>query len=74
LENDEISHEFKKGGRVNDGDIDDVRGAGFNDAAIPEVVANVALHIFTNYFNLVTQTDFYLPKAKELKLEPATTN
>src|SRR3954469_10866392 len=38
-------------GRLGDGDLAEVRGAGFDDAAIAEVVANVALHVFTNYFN-----------------------
>ena len=32
-------------GSVGDGDLDEVRGAGFDDAAITEVVANVALHV-----------------------------
>jgi uncharacterized peroxidase-related enzyme len=61
-------------GRVNDSDIDDVRAAGFDDAAIAEVVANVALHVFTNYFNLVAETDLDFPKAKELTPEPTTTH
>ena len=61
-------------GRVGDGDLDEVRGAGFDDAAIAEVVANVALHIFTNYFNRMAETDLDFPKAPELKPEPATAN
>src|SRR4051794_11444335 len=40
-------------GRISDGDLDEVREAGFDDGVIAEVVANVALHVFTNYFNLV---------------------
>jgi uncharacterized peroxidase-related enzyme len=61
-------------GRVNDSDIDDVRAAGFDNAAIAEVVANVALHVFTNYFNLVAETDLDFPKAKELTSKPTTTH
>ncbi len=38
-------------GQVTAGDIAAVRGAGLHDAAIGEVVANVALNVFTNYFN-----------------------
>jgi uncharacterized peroxidase-related enzyme len=60
-------------GRVAHGDLDEVRGAGFDDAAIVEVIANVALHVFTNYFNLIAETDLDFPKAPELKTEPATT-
>jgi alkylhydroperoxidase family enzyme len=53
-------------GRVGDGDIDDVREAGFDDGAIAEVVANVALLNFTNYFNLVAETDIDFPKAEPI--------
>ena len=60
-------------GRVSDGDLDEVREAGFDDAAIAEVVANVALNIFTNYFNNVAETDIDFPKAPALTPEPATT-
>jgi len=58
-------------GRVSDGDIDEVRDAGFDDGVIAEVVADVALHVFTNYFNNVAETDIDFPKAPELRPEPA---
>jgi hypothetical protein len=45
--------------------------AGIGDAAIAEVVAHVALDLFTNYFNNVAQTDVDFPKAPELTPEPA---
>jgi alkylhydroperoxidase family enzyme len=48
-----------------------VRAAGFDDGAIAEVVANVALSIFTNYFTNVAETDIDFPKAAELKTQPA---
>ena len=53
-------------GRVNDTDIADVRAAGLNDGAIAEVVANVALNIFTNYFNHVAETDIDFPMAEPI--------
>ena len=53
-------------GRVNDADIADVRAAGLNDGAIAEVVANVALNIFTNYFNHVAETDIDFPRAEPI--------
>ena len=53
-------------GRVGDNDLDDVRKAGFDDGAIAEVVANVALMIFTNYFNLVADPDIDFPRAPEV--------
>jgi uncharacterized peroxidase-related enzyme len=50
-------------GGVSGDDLDEVRRAGFNDAAIAEVVANVALHVFTNYFNRLADTDLDFPAA-----------
>ena len=53
-------------GRVRDVDVAEVRGAGWDDGAIAEVVANVALNIFTNYFNHVAETDIDFPKAEPI--------
>jgi alkylhydroperoxidase family enzyme len=47
---------------VADGDIDALHAAGFDDGAIAEVVAQVALNVFTNYFNHVARTDIDFPK------------
>jgi uncharacterized peroxidase-related enzyme len=60
-------------GQVSGEDLQDVRDAGFDDGAIAEVVAHVALSIFTNYFNLVAGTDIDFPKAPVLDFESATT-
>src|SRR5271165_2576886 len=43
-------------GRATDADIAAVRTAGYDDAAIAELVAHVALNVFTNYFNNVAET------------------
>ena len=51
-----------KKGNVSDTEIPAARDAGLNDGEIAEVVANVALNIFTNYFNHVNQTEVDLPK------------
>ncbi|ADB14970.1 uncharacterized peroxidase-related enzyme [Pirellula staleyi DSM 6068] len=53
-------------GLVSDADIAEVRAAGLDDGGIAEVVANVALNIFTNYFNHVAATDIDFPKAEAL--------
>ncbi len=47
-------------GWVKDEDVESVRTAGASDAEIAEVVATVALNVFTNYFNHVagTEVDF----------------
>ena len=39
-------------GRVTEDDFDDVRAAGATDEEIAETIGNVALTVFTNYFNI----------------------
>jgi hypothetical protein len=46
-----------------DRDIETVRAVGFDDGAIAEVVAQVALNVFTNYFNQTAGTILDFPKA-----------
>jgi len=53
-------------GKVSDADLAAVRAAGFGDDAIGEVVANVALNLFTNYFNHVARTPVDFPAAAKL--------
>ncbi len=60
-------------GRVGKDDLQEVRDAGFDDGVIAEVVAGVALDIFTNYFNIVADTEVDFPKVPSLKPEPAWT-
>lgn len=47
-------------GRVG-GALEEARGAGLSDAEIVELVANVALTIFTNYLNELAGTDIDFP-------------
>jgi AhpD family alkylhydroperoxidase len=56
----------EKRGVVEDADLAAVREAGYGDAEIAEVVAHVALNIFTNYFNNVAGTAIDFPKAPAL--------
>lgn len=56
----------EKRGRVDASDLAAVRSAGFGDDAIAEVVANVALNLFTNYFNHVAGTTVDFPAAPAL--------
>ncbi len=56
----------EKRGVVTDADIAFVRDAGYGDAEIAEIVAHVALNIFTNYFNNVAGTTIDFPKAPAL--------
>ncbi len=50
-------------GRVADADLTAVRGAGYDDAQIIEIVQHVALNIWTNYLNEVAQTEIDFPLA-----------
>ena len=54
-------------GHVEDADLQEVSRHGFSDGDIAEIVANVALNIFTNYFNHVAETDVDFPKATSLE-------
>ncbi len=55
---------LRKAEDVSDEDIANLKAAGLNDGEIAEIVANVALNIFTNYFNHVAQTEVDFPKVK----------
>ena len=48
-------------GWVSDEDVEEVRRAEFTEGEIAEIVANVALNIFTNYFNHVAGTEVDFP-------------
>jgi uncharacterized peroxidase-related enzyme len=59
----------RKRGRVNDDDIRAVKLAGYDDAAVVEIVQNVALNIWTNYLNEVAQTDIDFPVVNTGKVD-----
>jgi uncharacterized peroxidase-related enzyme len=48
-------------GAVTEQEIARVRGAGFGDGEIAEIIAHVALNVFTNYFNLAVRTEIDFP-------------
>jgi uncharacterized peroxidase-related enzyme len=53
-------------GNVSDADVQAVRDAGYGDAELAEVVAHVALNVFTNFLNNVARTPVDFPKAEPL--------
>ncbi len=57
-------------GHVSDGDLARVRNAGFTDGEIAELIANVALNLFSNYFNHVAGTKVDFPAASPLREQP----
>ena len=48
-------------GEISDEDFQALRKAGFTDAQTVEIVANIALNIFSNYFNSVAKTEVDFP-------------
>lgn len=54
-------------GNVTDEDVAAVRSAGYDDGEIAEIVANVALNLFTNYFNHVADPEIDFPLAPALQ-------
>jgi uncharacterized peroxidase-related enzyme len=49
-------------GSVADDDLTRVRAAGLSDAEIVEIIAHVALNMFTNYLNRTAHTEIDFPK------------
>ena len=48
-------------GHISEADLRAVKAAGYDDAQVIEIVQHVALNNFTNYINLVAQTDIDFP-------------
>lgn len=48
-------------GRVTDADVERARSADLDDGALVEIVAHVALNVFTNYLNIVAGTEIDFP-------------
>ncbi len=47
---------------VHEDDLDRLRDVGVDDGEIAEIIANVALNLFTNYFNCVAETEIDFPE------------
>jgi alkylhydroperoxidase family enzyme len=50
--------------QVSAADIDALRSAGFDDGAIVEILAHVALNLFTNYVNVAFNVPVDFPAVK----------
>jgi uncharacterized peroxidase-related enzyme len=55
-------------GEISDAELALVRQAGLSESEIIEIIANIALNIFTNYLNIIskTETDFFMPQTRVL--------
>lgn len=51
-------------GDVSDADFAAVRAAGWSDAEISEIVAHVALNVFSNYFNHIARPELDFPRVE----------
>ena len=51
-------------GRVSEADVQALRDAGFGDEAVVEILAHVALNLFTNYVNLALAVPVDFPAVK----------
>lgn len=56
---------LERRGHVTDADVAAARAAGLSDGEIGEVVAHVALNVFTNYFNTLAGTDVDFPAVRQ---------
>jgi len=49
-------------GHVTEFDVDEVKRAGYSDAEVVEIIAHVALNVFTNFINEALKTEIDFPK------------
>lgn len=47
--------------QIDNGDIAELKTAGVSNAEIVEIVANIALNVFTNYLNIIAGTEIDFP-------------
>ena len=55
---------LQRRGGVSDDELARVRAAGFSDGDIAEIIAHVALNVFTNYFNRAADTEMDFPQVR----------
>jgi alkylhydroperoxidase family enzyme len=55
-------------GQVSEPDFSALREAGFSDGEIAEIIAHVALNVFTIYFNVAAEVDIDFPRVSYTKI------
>jgi uncharacterized peroxidase-related enzyme len=55
-------------GNIDANNLKAVREAGFSEGEITEIIAHVALNVFTNYFNIAADVDIDFPKVSFAQL------
>lgn len=56
-----------KGG-ISEADLTTVRSAGLSEEEIAQIIAHVALNVFTNYFNIAADVDIDFPKVSHKEI------
>lgn len=54
-------------GRVSDEEVAKLRKTGFSEGDMVEIIANISLTLFTNYFNHIAATEIDFPAVSELE-------
>lgn len=55
-------HVLNTKGQIDKAELAEARNAGLSDGEIAEIIAHVALNVFTNYFNIAADVDIDFPK------------
>lgn len=61
----------EKRGRINDAQLHAVREAGYSEAELVEIIAHIAMNLFTNYFNHIAGTVIDFPPVITDKIRAA---
>lgn len=56
-------------GNIDDKDYQQIRAAGYSEAEVVEIIANIIQTTFTNYFNHVAQTEIDFPRVNATELK-----
>jgi uncharacterized peroxidase-related enzyme len=54
-------------GDVSDEDFQTLKRARFSDGQIAEIIANIALNVFTNFFNVAARTEVDFPPVNQMR-------
>ncbi len=66
-----VKEAVEKRGRISSNQFDQLKKAGVSDQEVAEIVTALTLNMFTNYFNLITDTTVDFPNAPKLEMAGA---
>jgi alkylhydroperoxidase family enzyme len=62
---------LEKRANISDADFSQLQQAGLSEAEIGEIVAHVAINVFTNYFNIAMETEIDFPVVRTQQAKAA---